>query len=196
MSTCVDRLEGRGLPLRGDNIDTDRIIPARFLKAVTFEGLGDHVFEDDRAALADHPFSNPAYQDARILLANENFGSGSSREHAPQALKRWGISACVGESFSEIFRGNSLAIGLPCVTVSHEDIERLMSVVEATPSVRFTLVLSDRTLAMGDTSVSVGIEGSVRDAFLTGTWDATGMLLDDFDVVRGVASRVPYIRGF
>lgn len=196
MSTCVDRLEGRGLPLRGDNIDTDRIIPARFLKAVTFEGLGDHVFEDDRAALADHPFSNPAYQDARILLANENFGSGSSREHAPQALKRWGISACVGESFSEIFRGNSLAIGLPCVTVSHEDIERLMSVVEATPSVRFTLVLSDRTLTMGDTSVSVGIEGSVRDAFLTGTWDATGMLLDDFDVVRGVASRVPYIRGF
>ena len=196
MSTCVDRLEGRGLPLRGDNIDTDRIIPARFLKAVTFEGLGDHVFEDDRAALADHPFSNPAYQDARILLANENFGSGSSREHAPQALKRWGNSACVGESFSEIFRGNSLAIGLPCVTVSHEDIERLMSVVEATPSVRFTLVLSDRTLTMGDTSVSVGIEGSVRDAFLTGTWDATGMLLDDFDVVRGVASRVPYIRGF
>ena len=196
MSTCVDRLEGRGLPLRGDNIDTDRIIPARFLKAVTFEGLGDHVFEDDRAALADHPFSNPAYQDARILLANENFGSGSSREHAPQALKRWGISACVGESFSEIFRGNSLAIGLPCVTVSHEDIERLMSVVEATPSVRFTLVLSDRTLPMGDTSVSVGIEGSVRDAFLTGTWDATGMVLDDFDVVRGVASRVPYIRGF
>ena len=196
MSTCVDRLEGRGLPLRGDNIDTDRIIPARFLKAVTFEGLGDHVFEDDRAALADHPFSNPAYQDARILLANENFGSGSSREHAPQALKRWGISACVGESFSEIFRGNSLAIGLPCVTVSHEDIERLMSVVEATPSVRFTLVLSDRTLTMGDTSVSVGIEGSVRDAFLTGTWDATGMLLAAFDVVRGVASRVPYIRGF
>ena len=196
MSTCVDRLEGRGLPLRGDNIDTDRIIPARFLKAVTFAGLGDHVFEDDRAALADHPFSNPAYQDARILLANENFGSGSSREHAPQALKRWGNSACVGESFSEIFRGNSLAIGLPCVTVSHEDIERLMSVVEATPSVRFTLVLSDRTLTMGDTSVSVGIEGSVRDAFLTGTWDATGMLLDDFDVVRGVASRVPYIRGF
>ena len=196
MSACVDRLEGPGLPLRGDNIDTDRIIPARFLKAVTFDGLGDHVFEDDREALADHPFSNPAYQHARVLLTNDNFGSGSSREHAPQALKRWGISACVGESFSEIFRGNSLAIGLPCVTVSHEDIERLMSVVEATPSARFTLVLSDRTLTVDGTSVSVGIEDSARDAFLTGTWDATGMLLDDFDVVRGVASRVPYIRGF
>ena len=196
MSTCVDRLEGSGLPLRGDNIDTDRIIPARFLKAVTFDGLGDHVFEDDREALADHPFSNPAYQHARVLLTNDNFGSGSSREHAPQALKRWGISVCVGESFSEIFRGNSLAIGLPCVTVSHEDIERLMNVVEATPSARFTLVLSDRTLTVDGTSVSVGIEDSARDAFLTGTWDATGMLLDDFDVVRGVASRVPYIRGF
>lgn len=196
MSTCVDRLKGSGLPLRGDNIDTDRIIPARFLKAVTFDGLGDHVFEDDREALADHPFSNPAYQHARVLLTNDNFGSGSSREHAPQALKRWGISVCVGESFSEIFRGNSLAIGLPCVTVSHEDIERLMSVVEATPSARFTLVLSDRTLTVDGTSVSVGIEDSARDAFLTGTWDATGMLLEDFDVVRGVASRVPYIRGF
>ena len=196
MSTCVDRLKGSGLPLRGDNIDTDRIIPARFLKAVTFDGLGDHVFEDDREALADHPFSNPAYQHARVLLTNDNFGSGSSREHAPQALKRWGISVCVGESFSEIFRGNSLAIGLPCVTVSHEDIERLMNVVEATPSARFTLVLSDRTLTVDGTSVSVGIEDSARDAFLTGTWDATGMLLDDFDVVRGVASRVPYIRGF
>ena len=196
MSTCVDRLKGSGLPLRGDNIDTDRIIPARFLKAVTFDGLGDHVFEDDREALADHPFSNPAYQHARVLLTNDNFGSGSSREHAPQALKRWGISVCVGESFSEIFRGNSLAIGLPCVTVSHEDSERLMNVVEATPSARFTLVLSDRTLTVDGTSVSVGIEDSARDAFLTGTWDATGMLLEDFDVVRGVASRVPYIRGF
>jgi 3-isopropylmalate/(R)-2-methylmalate dehydratase small subunit len=196
VSTCVDRLEGSGLPLRGDNIDTDRIIPARFLKAVTFDGLGEHVFEDDREALADHPFSNPVYQRARVLLTNDNFGSGSSREHAPQALKRWGISVCVGESFSEIFRGNSLAIGLPCVTVSHEDIERLMSVVEATPSARFTLVLSDRILNVDGTFVSVGIEDSARDAFLTGTWDATGMLLDDFDVVRGVASRVPYIRGF
>ena len=196
----IERIAGTPMPMRGQDIDTDRIIPARFLRSVRVEGLEAHVFEDDRKALAEagtaHTFDQPQYQGASILLANENFGCGSSREHAPQALKRWGISACVGESFSEIFRGNSLAIGLPCVTVSHEDIERLMSVVEATPSVRFTLVLSDRTLTMGDTSVSVGIEGSVRDAFLTGTWDATGMLLDDFDVVRGVASRVPYIRGF
>jgi 3-isopropylmalate/(R)-2-methylmalate dehydratase small subunit len=134
----IDRIEGIGIALRGDNIDTDRIIPARFLKAITFNGLGDHVFEDDRASMPGHPFSNPLLQAASILLVNDNFGSGSSREHAPQALKRWGIAACVGESFSEIFRGNSLAIGLPCVTVQPEDIERLMTMVaiwRSTPAV-------------------------------------------------------------
>ena len=126
MSSQIDRIEGSAIPVRGDNIDTARIIPARFLKAITFDGLGDHVFEDDRVADPGHPFSNAAYAGARILLANENFGSGSSREHAPQALKRWGIEACVGESFSEIFRGNSLAIGLVCATASAPDMERLM----------------------------------------------------------------------
>ena len=192
----IDRIEGTGIPVRGDNIDTDRIIPARFLKAITFDDLGDHLFEDDRATMAEHPFSNPAYRHAHVLLVNENFGSGSSREHAPQALKRWGIEACVGESFSEIFRGNSLAIGLACVTVTHEEVDRLMAVVERTPSMPLVLSLRDRTLEAADLEVSVDIEGSVRDALLTGTWDATGMLVDDFDVVRGVASRIPYIRGF
>ena len=196
MSSQIDRIEGSGIPLRGDNIDTDRIIPARFLKAITFDGLGDHVFEDDRAALADHPFSNPVYRQAKVLLANENFGSGSSREHAPQALKRWGIEACVGESFSEIFRGNSLAIGLACVTVSREAVEQLMSLVEAAPDTPFSLSLQDRRLSADDLRVEIGVDNSVRDALLNGTWDATGMRLDDFDVGRGVAERVPYIRGF
>ena len=192
----IDRIEGTGIPVRGDNIDTDRIIPARFLKAITFDGLGDHLFEDERAATGEHPFSNPAYQGAHVLLVNENFGSGSSREHAPQALKHWGIEACVGESFSEIFSGNSLAIGLACVTVTHAEVDRLMAVVERAPSTRLVLSLRDRTLEAAGRRVPVGLEGSVRDALLTGTWDASGMLLDDFDVVRGVASRIPYIRGF
>ena len=192
----IDRVEGTAIPVRGDNVDTDRIIPARFLKAITFEGLGDHVFEDDRLAMPGHPFSNPAYAGARILLVNENFGSGSSREHAPQALKRWGLAACVGESFSEIFRGNSLAIGLACVTASHDVIERLMALVETTPSSRLILSLQDQVLEVDGSRVVVGVEAPVRDALLAGTWDATGLLLDDFDVVRGVASRVPYIRGF
>ena len=192
----IDRVEGTAIPVRGDNVDTDRIIPARFLKAITFEGLGDHVFEDDRLAMPGHPFSNPAYAGARILLVNENFGSGSSREHAPQALKRWGLAACVGESFSEIFRGNSLAIGLACVTASHDVIERLMALVETTPSSRLILSLQDQVLEVDGSRLVVGVEAPVRDALLAGTWDATGLLLDDFDVVRGVASRVPYIRGF
>ena len=196
MPSRIDRIEGTGIPVRGDNVDTDRIIPARFLKAITFDGLDDHVFEDDRAAAADHPFSSPGYQGARILLVNENFGSGSSREHAPQALKRWGIEACVGESFSEIFRGNALAIGLACVTAAHDEIERLMRMVEATPTTRLALSLADRALDAAGHRVWVVIDGPVRDALLAGTWDATGLLLDDFDVVRGVASRVPYIRGF
>ena len=192
----IDRIEGTGIPVRGDNIDTDRIIPARFLKAITFDGLGDHVFEDDRAAMAGHPFSNPAYAGARILLVNENFGSGSSREHAPQALKRWGIDACVGESFAEIFRGNSLAIGLACVTVPRDVIGGLMTRVEAAPTTRLALSLADRVLEADGRQVGVAVEDQVRDALLSGTWDATGLLLDDFDVVRGVASRVPYVRGF
>lgn len=192
----IDRVEGTAIPVRGDNIDTDRIIPARFLKAITFDGLGEHVFEDDRVAFSGHPFSNPAYAGARLLLVNENFGSGSSREHAPQALKRWGIAACVGESFSEIFKGNALAIGLVCVTTSNEVIDRLMDLVETAPTSRLALSLNHRSIDVGDSTVSVDVEAPVRDAFLSGTWDATGLLLDDFDVVRGVASRVPYIRGF
>ena len=192
----IDRIEGTGIPVRGDNIDTDRIIPARFLKAITFDGLGAHVFEDDRAAMPGHPFANPAYAGARILLANENFGSGSSREHAPQALKRWGIEACVGESFAEIFRGNSLAIGLACVTAPPDAIDGLMSRVEAAPATPLALSLAERVLEADGLRVAVTVEDQVRDALLCGTWDATGLLLDDFDVVRGVASRVPYVRGF
>jgi len=192
----IDRIEGTGIPVRGDNIDTDRIIPARFLKAITFDGLDDHVFEDDRASMPDHSFSNPVYQGAGVLVVNGNFGSGSSREHAPQALKRWGVDACVGESFSEIFRGNALAIGLVCVTAAPDDIERVMTLVEAIPSTRLALSLADRVLDAGGRQVRVDIEGPIRDAFLAGTWDATGLLLDDFEVVRRVAARVPYIHGF
>lgn len=192
----IDRIDGTGLPLRGNNIDTDRIIPARFLKAITFDGLGRHVFEDDRAALPGHPFSNPAYAGARFLLVNENFGSGSSREHAPQALKRWGIDACVGESFAEIFRGNALAIGLACVTAPHDAVAGLMARVEGAPATPLVLSLAGRVLEAAGQRVAVGVEDQVRDALLSGTWDATGLLLDDFDVVRAAASRVPYVRGF
>ncbi len=114
MTRRINQIDGTAIPLRGDNIDTDRIIPARFLKAITFEGLGDHVFEDDRRARANHPFSTPAFRSAAILLVNDNFGSGSSREHAPQGLSLWGIRACICLSFSEIFSGNYITMGLQC----------------------------------------------------------------------------------
>ncbi len=192
----IDRIEGTVIPLRGNNIDTDRIIPARYLKAITFEGLGAHAFEDDRESMPDHPFANPAYDDAAILVVNDNFGSGSSREHAPQALKRRGIGACVGESFSEIFLGNSTTIGLVCATAAPEDIVFLQSAAERDPSARMTLSIEGLTMEAPGRNVRLAVPAAVRDALLTGQWDATGLLLDNFDEVRRVAGALPYATGF
>ena len=190
-------IAGAALPLRGDNIDTDRIIPARFLRSVTFEGLERHLFEDDRAQAAGrHPFSDAAYDGAVILLVNGNFGCGSSREHAPQAIRRRGIRAVVGESFSEIFFGNSVAIGLPCVTVAREDALRLQSAAESEPGERFIVDLEGMTVRAGDFNVVLQMPSAARDAFLDGSWDATGLLLEGYDEVRAVAQRLPYIAGW
>ena len=199
-SSSIEKVTGRAIPVRGHDIDTDRIIPARFLKAVTFEGLGDHAFEDDRLQLkqrgAVHPFDTPSYAGARMLFGNANFGCGSSREHAPQALRRWGIRAIVAESFAEIFFGNSGMIGLPCVTASHEDLEKLMALVESAPATEFALDLRAGRLTGGALTVAVAMPSSARDAFLSGDWDATGLLLADYAVVDGAAARLPYVQGF
>lgn len=192
----IDRIAGTAIPLRGNNIDTDRIIPARYLKAITFDGLGAHAFEDDRASMPNHPFANPAYAGASILVVNENFGSGSSREHAPQALKRWGIHACVGQSFSEIFLGNATTIGLPCATAAPEDIETLMATIEQTPATPMVLSVDAQSIATAGRTVPLGMPAAVRDSLLTGQWDATGLLLADFDEVRRVADGLPYVAGF
>lgn len=192
----IDRVEGTAIPLRGDNIDTDRIIPARFLKAITFSGLGDHVFADDRRSMPRHPFANPAYEGASILLANQNFGSGSSREHAPQALMRWGIGACVGQSFSEIFLANATTIGLPCLTAARRDIEALMVTTEAEPATPMAVSVRDQSLTANGRTVKLHLPPAIRDAFLTGQWDATGLLLHRFKKVQQVASRLPYLTGF
>ena len=192
----IDRIEGTALPLRGNNIDTDRIIPARFLKAITFDGLGEHAFEDDRRSMPDHPFANPAYAGASILIVNENFGSGSSREHAPQALKRRGIGACVGQSFSEIFLGNSTTIGLACATASAADIELLMAAAERNPEAVMTLSVEARSIQAAGRTLPVDIPAAVRESLLTGQWDATGLLLDDFDTVRRLGASLPYVGGF
>ena len=199
-SRFIDRISGRGIPLRGHDIDTDRIIPARYLKSVTFEGLETHAFEDDRKQLEErgvmHAFSNPHYAGARILIVNGNFGCGSSREHAPQALQRWGIRALVGESFSEIFFGNSVALGMPCLTVSAHDAEALLSAVEANPQSEVVLSVGAETVEAGGRTFHASIPAGSREAFTGGTWDATGLLLDDFDRVRAVAKSLPYVSGF
>jgi 3-isopropylmalate/(R)-2-methylmalate dehydratase small subunit len=196
----IDTISGRAVPLRGHDIDTDRIIPARFLKCVSFEGLEQHAFEDDRKQLEErgqmHSFSDPRYAGARILLVNGNFGCGSSREHAPQALQRWGIRAVVGESFSEIFFGNSVALGMPCLTVSASDASALMSAVEANPQAEVTVSVADQSVSIGGTRYQAAIPAGAREAFTAGTWDATGLLLDDFDRVRAVAKNLPYVSGF
>ncbi len=192
----IDRIAGTAIPLRGNNIDTDRIIPARYLKAITFEGLGAHAFEDDRASMPNHPFANPAYAGASILVVNENFGSGSSREHAPQALKRWGIHACVGQSFSEIFLGNATTIGLPCATAAPEDVETLIATVEQSPATPMVLSVDAQSIEAAGRTVPLGMPAAVRDSLLTGQWDATGLLLADFDEVRRVADSLPYVDGF
>ena len=199
-SRFINKVCGRGIPLRGHDIDTDRIIPARFLKSVSFDGLETHAFEDDRKQLEErgqmHPFSNPRYAGASVLIVNGNFGCGSSREHAPQALQRWGIRAVVGESFSEIFFGNSVALGMPCLTVSGQDAEALLSAVEANPQAEITVSVANGSVEVNGKTYPAAIPAGAREAFTAGTWDATGLLLDDFDRVKEVAKSLPYVSGF
>lgn len=192
----IARLRGTAMPLRGDNIDTDRIIPARFLRSVTFEGLEHHLFEDDRVQAAGHPLDNDGYRGASILVVNANFGCGSSREHAPQAIRRRGFRAIVGQSFSEIFFGNSVALGMPCVSAAPDAIEALMAAVEEDPSTRIDVDLPAMTVTAGGRSFPIGLPPAARGSFLEGTWDATALLLDRFEDVQAVARRLPYISGW
>jgi 3-isopropylmalate/(R)-2-methylmalate dehydratase small subunit len=192
----ITRIEGRGLPLRGDDIDTDRIMPARFLRAVSFEGLERHLFEDDRAADANLPFNDPRYAGAAILIVNANFGCGSSREHAPQGLARFGIRALVGESFSEIFQGNAAMLGMPCFVVDRESAAKLQALVESAPQTRIAADVETGRVAAGGLSIDASLPAALRDGFLSGQWNPTAMLLERFDEVRAVASRLPYLNGF
>lgn len=194
--SAISHLKGRGLPLRGDDIDTDRIMPARFLKAVSFEGLERHVFEDDRLADPSHPFNSRTFAGASMLVVNANFGCGSSREHAPQGLLRAGIRAIVGESFSEIFQGNAAMLGMPCFVASHADVERLQTLIEAAPDAVVSADVATGTVTAGALTIAAALPPALRDGFLSGQWNPTAMLLDRFDEVRTVAARLPYVSGF
>jgi 3-isopropylmalate/(R)-2-methylmalate dehydratase small subunit len=190
----IERVAGRGIPLRGHDCDTDRIIQARYLKAVSFEGLEAHVFADDRSD-PEHSFNQEKYRGASVLLVNRNFGCGSSREHAPQSLQRWGIKAIVGESYSEIFFGNSVQLGLPCLTVSHEDVQRLMAAVEADPSTHIDVDVLGLTVRWGAHTAKATMPKAAYEALTTGLWDGTGLLMADFDQVRELADSLPYVTG-
>lgn len=196
MSTQIKSVTGTGIPLLLDDIDTDRIIPARYLRCVTFDGLGEHAFEDDRQQDPNHPFDKPEYQGASVLIAGRNFGCGSSREHAPQSLMRWGLKAVVAESYAEIFFGNCCSLGIAAVLATREDLEKLAAAVEADPTVQVTVDLEARTATAGDVSVSVSMPDSARQALTTGEWDYLGQLLAVGDQVQNHAKTVPYLNGF
>jgi 3-isopropylmalate/(R)-2-methylmalate dehydratase small subunit len=197
----ITEVSGRGVPVRGNDIDTDRIMPARFLRAITFEGLEMHVFEDDRTSGGSHPFNRhpfdvSSFQGASVLVVNANFGCGSSREHAPQGLQRWGIDAIVGESFAEIFFGNSTMIGLPCVTASPDDVRTLQDLIERSPQTPIHIDLTAGTLVAGDLRLTVSMPPKIREALVTGAWDTTGLLLDRYEEVDAASKRLPYVAGF
>ena len=193
----IERVKGRAVVVRGDDIDTDRIIPARFLKAITFEGLDAHLFEDDRREASArgqvHPIDEASRAGAGVLLVGANFGCGSSREHAPQAIARRGIGAIVGESFAEIFFGNAVMIGLVCVTVERPELERLMALADTAPSAEWVIDLAACRLTVGDRSVPVTLPEAARSALRSGNWDATALLLDRYEDVERTAARLPYL---
>ncbi len=190
----VKTVVGRGVPLVGNDIDTDRIIPARFLRCVTFDGLGAQVFADDRTQMqGQHPFDQPQYQGATLLVVNRNFGCGSSREHAPQAIAKWGIQALVGESFAEIFFGNCVAMGVPCVTAAPADVQVLQEWLAANPQSTATLDLEQKQVQFGESSIPISMGEGARNMFLSGTWDACGQLVAQAEQIQQTAGRLPYL---
>jgi len=194
MVSEVKQISGNAVPLIGNDIDTDRIIPARYLKAITFDDLGEGLFIDDRKALnGEHPFDQTHYQGSKILIANRNFGCGSSREHAPQALAKWGITALIGESFAEIFFGNCVAMGIPCVTAESEVVKQLQELVTANPQAVVIIDLEKLQVQIGDFTTSVVMIEGTRSAFIAGTWDACGQLVANAQQVKATAAKLPYI---
>jgi len=194
----VTSVSGTGVPVRGNDIDTDQVIPARFMKVVTFEGLGEFAFFDlrfdDDDNEKDHPFNEPQFQNANVLAVNNNFGCGSSREHAPQALMRWGIDAIVGESFAEIFAGNCLALGIPTVTVSPDEAEALQDFIDENPDAEIDVDVENETVSYGETVVEATVDDAQRKALVEGVWDTTALMKSNANTVREKAKSLPYVR--
>ncbi len=194
----ITSVSGRAVPVMGNDIDTDRIIPARFMKCVTFDGLGEFLFNDVRkdpktGATTDHPLNQARYQGATILLSGANFGCGSSREHAPQAIQKYGFKAIIAESYAEIFFGNSTTLGMPCVTAAREDIAKIASAVEKDAKTEVTIDLVKLEVRFAGQTVKITQRESARDALVNGRWDAIGELLDGIPAVKETAKKLPYL---
>ena len=196
----ITKISGTAVPIRGNDIDTDRIIPARYLKEVTFARMGEYPFFDERYDASgkkkDHPFNDPEYKGAAILFVNKNFGCGSSREHAPQALYRFGIQAIVGESFAAIFAGNCTIMGVPTVTVGAKEIEQLMKGVADNPRTEYTVDMESKTISYGGQKIAVDLPETYRTALTTGSWDSTTLLRANLEQVKNTAAKLPYMTGF
>ncbi|GGM55090.1 3-isopropylmalate/(R)-2-methylmalate dehydratase small subunit [Halarchaeum rubridurum] len=193
----VEEVTGTGIPIRGNDIDTDQIIPARFMKVVTFDGLGEYAFFDqrfdDEDNEKDHPFNEERFQGANVLVVNSNFGCGSSREHAPQALMRWGIDAIVGESFAEIFAGNCLALGIPTLTADHESINALQQWVDDHPDEDLHVDVVRETVEYGDNEMGANVDKAQHKALVEGVWDTTALMEANAAATRDVAESLPYV---
>jgi 3-isopropylmalate/(R)-2-methylmalate dehydratase small subunit len=190
----IESVDGTGCVVRGDDIDTDRIIPARFMKVVTFDDMGRHAFEDARkAAKGKHPLDDERFSDASILVCGQNFGCGSSREHAPQALMRFGFRAFIGGSFAEIFAGNCTSLGLPCVTLPEDDLAKLMGAIDLDPTQSISIDLRTRKISFRAGEMEARVPDGVRQQFLEGSWNATRVLLDAGDAIEKTAAALPYV---
>ena len=193
----IKSIQGRSFTIRGDDIDTDRIIPARFLKCVSFSALGEQVFADDRKELnGNHPFDLDHNKGANILVVNDNFGCGSSREHAPQALMRWGIRLIIGESFAEIFFGNCLALGIPCLTASKEKVVKLQNLVEKTNHQIWNFNLKNLSISNQKETFKLNLDEGPYNMLYSGKWDATSQLLDEEEKINKTFNNLPYLNNF
>jgi 3-isopropylmalate/(R)-2-methylmalate dehydratase small subunit len=198
LETVIKKVSGRAVSVPGNDVDTDRIMPARYLKCVTFENIGQYLFQDERfdpstGKPKNHPLNESKHKGASILVVNKNFGCGSSREHAPQGILRYGFKAIIGESFAEIFAGNCTAIGLPAVTAPETDVKNLQAFVRAEPDAVVTVDLEQRKVVYGDFEFAVDVREASRRMFLEGTWDTSAMLLSARDEIRKTSEKIPYL---
>jgi 3-isopropylmalate/(R)-2-methylmalate dehydratase small subunit len=193
----ITQVTGRGVTVAGNDIDTDRIIPARFMKCVTFDGLGEFLFYDVRknpdGTDKPHVLNEPRFRGAKILLSGANFGCGSSREHAPQAIQKYGFQAVVAESFAEIFFGNCTTLGIPCFSASRADIAEITAAIEANPGLEITVDVGAREIRFGGRTVPASVREAAREALIHGRWDPIAELLEGVPAVTATAAKLPYI---